>query len=1473
MSTYYFGKSPDETFAIQFTQVQPPVGMDERSDYPCIVSITAADTEEHDITLYASRSNSIPYADKAGMWSHLMPTWRFEDLSGNVIESIKTEDTILSGVNGEYTTGFAAFRYIDDMPSTYRSPILLWATMEMSHFPLASESTSTASATAFTSGHSNSRVIAVAPTEINALIPSGLSFTRNGIDPLSSSIYWLNHEIPVVATVTGSHYEQFGEIENAGLGIMYNYPFEASAAYPLTAVMFDFNAPSTSCELRPLSDDMSLVFQRFDNATNEYRIGGYTIGEGHTSAQSTTLTITGETTLSGNDYFATYPMWIANPEANVLHRVTSPFFSQEDFSTITGFLPGSIDHIYTESVSTDYVKTPVDIYSLTGFGGINAMAVDPRYNVWAADTELGRLYKFDWKGTKLVTVELSSQLSSIPEFLSGDASPNNIVIGDENQIYVGYFDSMFISIHDGMTGDLISAIPFTANEDEGGVRKNGIKPVSLDQDIDGNVWVAFASDNAEFDENGCKIEMFDKYFTRGSTPISSFALPVDSYPFDLRCSKTGRVYVTLTHHPDHESDEPGELAMLVSGGSAFESVVSGIFEPSHMTIDNYDNVWFTSDNNVLNVVTPNGTHSHFSVGLEASKDVGYENERQQYAIEGIGCDSSNRMWVINTVDSSLFAYDIDRMTLTGGDLSTRHMLSAQILDYREEQYIDYWTGTQATSVIPETVILSDIEKLDSIRMLSATISYPSSAYSPYHANIRCQFLSANPWTVVRPYYPTTPITVSGTQPILDYKINVSNTFFEGVDGDHHAEIVNYNYSYYFYDLNQDDEITRAMFVWPTSIHSIFDNTIFVENQNVGPLYDPLHYAQLTGNPLPETYPRISLYYIPESATVSGFSITSFSSTFFVDEVQTSGLIGMESGQTYSPILLNDDKSTTKSTYVPFMKVLGEATSYTYAYLSGSFIEYLEIPFSEMDPPTTLAMFSNFYYPVNQSLLRQPKEYTKDTEGTKTNFNASENAYVSQGIYVHGYQNDYHTSGYDIFDNSDTLKQSGLSTINTSSNTRIRPCHYYSVDWYTPNRPGGIPEDKKLGGFVLTSRSDNIESLEIQNIAGVSHVVYTPVTASTEYEKTAYELESVEPITWEPHYATGLFPVHALWARGDWTGQRWSYLNNIERTGTLTGMSSPFSVDSYDDYRFRKFNESWNPKNHMKLYVTQPDFKSNENLFNDYIETMVGGVENGKYSLARRIYEKIANSVQNLHDIDECGIDGLYSLALELDVPIDDYLFGYPEEVAKFMDLASVTHSNIWGCRCQCDVNYFKKAYPDHVKFCPSCNHIHGSNLGDFIDYGTYDLTVNKVPYLAENKFARGTYTKITPSNSSLSAATDIYNLILTGGYYDTDPILSESISALSYDSPSATSAARIMAIHTSMFMPEQWMTYCLYEFTPNPCNTQNIGVVKWDDEYTTYLESASGLDEWYSTSGTIEKTFNYLLHNGCEFHVSGYREC
>ena len=37
------------------------------------------------------------------------------------------------------------------------------------------------------------------------------------------------------------------------------YPFETSAAYPLTAVMFDFNAPSTSCELTPLADDMSLV--------------------------------------------------------------------------------------------------------------------------------------------------------------------------------------------------------------------------------------------------------------------------------------------------------------------------------------------------------------------------------------------------------------------------------------------------------------------------------------------------------------------------------------------------------------------------------------------------------------------------------------------------------------------------------------------------------------------------------------------------------------------------------------------------------------------------------------------------------------------------------------------------------------------------------------------------------------------------------------------------------------------------------------------------------------------------------------------------------------------------------------------------------------------------------------------------------------------------------------------------------------
>jgi hypothetical protein len=57
-------------------------------------------------------------------------------------------------------------------------------------------------------------------------------------------------------------------------------------------------------------------------------------------------------------------------------------------------------------------------------------------------------------------------------------------------------------------------------------------------------------------------------------------------------------------------------------------------------------------------------------------------------------------------------------------------------------------------------------------------------------------------------------------------------------------------------------------------------------------------------------------------------------------------------------------------------------------------------------------------------------------------------------------------------------------------------------------------------------------------------------------------------------------------------------------------------------------------------------------------------------------------------------------------------------------------------------------------------------------------------------------------------------------------------------------------------------------------------LVHWDDRYTTFPESLSGIEEFYKEPDTSESqpngyaplVFNWLLHNGLMFGKDGYKE-
>ena len=270
---------------------------------------------------------------------------------------------------------------------------------------------------------------------------------------------------------------------------------------------------------------------------------------------------------------------------------------------------------------------------------------------------------------------------------------------------------------------------------------------------------------------------------------------------------------------------------------------------------------------------------------------------------------------------------------------------------------------------------------------------------------------------------------------------------------------------------------------------------------------------------------------------------------------------------------------------------------------------------------------------------------------------------------------------------------------------------------------------------------------------------------------------------------------------------------------LTGQSSSFNIENILNYDLRKFNESHDITKQMRSYALPEFLYNNYNLFENYLGTMVGGLETSANSIGKCIYERIANYVENHADVDTCNIDQLYSIAKELDVSIDNHNTDMPSELKRIIDLVSISHKKLWGDRCKCNHN-FKDAY----SLCDNCGHPHNTNRGNTINTDSYMVSSN-IPYLAEYKFQRNYYEVITPIN--------INNTLILN--------------------------------HASAYLINDPEDYCFYNYLSNYCDVQNEGVVSWDSEFTTVDENLSSLNLWYDQNGIVEKMLNYYIHNGLGF--------
>lgn len=937
---------------------------------PFTVTICANDIYPHVIDLYAQYSHSSPLQTD-NKWGHLIPQWKFKDLSGNYIDQITTIDTVISDGNEVIgVTGYAQYYFVDDMSSRSKDPIIIWNTMEVSGLQLSSESHN---GILPVPSYANSKIVAYKPVEINGMMPSYLEITRNGIDPLSTGIYWEDKKIPIMITVNGDSFCY----QNAVNTIFFDYPAnnEIGLQNIITKQITTINISGQNWSCLD-TNTASAYFLQYDN--QGFKSGGYSrnVVIPNTSSLNTNITAQANVFYPASAIYKSTPyMWLSDPDNNKLHRIRYHYLDQTIKNNINNWLEqqSKVKNLYI--TDTEYISTQINVMQLTGFGGIYGIAVDPCYNVWMTDSELDKLFKYDSDGILLTSVNLGENSSLSTYGITGGCTPAGISLDKNYNLWVTLFDSSSVLKFDSDGNYQLSIDPGglqTAQIDGLGFDPD-YKPCLAETDKDSNLWVTYSN----------PISSYIKKYSDTGVQLSSIMLPTSSTPTDIIIDYDNNVWVSLSWNYAYPPLNGQLRKYSNSTGILLSSII--VQHPGYMTLDLQNNIWFTCELNTMKKLdTTTGGISSWEIG-SLNTELWYNSaERQEYnCLEGIACDSHNRIWVINSYENKMYVYNNEALE---------------------------WVN----------------------------------------------------------YFPT-------------------------------------------------------------------DRTEWVINTDL---------------------------------TISA---------------------------------IDNDK------------------------------------------------------------------------------------------------------------------------------------------W-----------------------------------------------------------------------------ANSLQAFGDWSGLRWIQ-KYFSGNHNLTGESGNFDINGYN-IDIRKFNESFDTTSRIQSYALVERIRDNDKLFQDYIGTMVGGLETSADSMGRKIYEKIANFTQNNIDIDTCELNQIYSLAEEVNVPIDDYTFQYPEYMKRLMGIISVNHKKLWGDRCKCRNNYFSMNTP-----CKVCGHFHITNRGEPLDTDTY-ITTAGIPFLAEYRYDRNNFELVTPISGGLNVAQAVSSVL-----YNTD------------------------------------ISYCYYEYIPTLCNVQDEGIINWQDPYTTLNEAESSLSAWYGNLQLVEKMLNYQLREGLKF--------
>lgn len=335
----------------------------------------------------------------------------------------------------------------------------------------------------------------------------------------------------------------------------------------------------------------------------------------------------------------------------------------------------------------------------------------------------------------------------------------------------------------------------------------------------------------------------------------------------------------------------------------------------------------------------------------------------------------------------------------------------------------------------------------------------------------------------------------------------------------------------------------------------------------------------------------------------------------------------------------------------------------------------------------------------------------------------------------------------------------------------------------------------------------------KNLIFVVHTIDNKV-----YVYNAVDNTLVDTIHITPHLLLGVYNdfnknrhYSEQWNRslqviGDWTGIRWSrkYKTFYFDEKVISGTSMPLEITSLTAHDVRKINQSFNMAENIANLALSPALRSNTFLFDTIIPAIYG---TGDYidDTGTVFYEKIANFLSNHNDIETCEIDQIYRLADMLDIAIDDYRLSFPAQLEQVMNLASISHSRLWG--------NLQGAGTDIAK-----------SRGNKLDTNTY-MVQEGVPFVIYNK----------PENTfSVHYPATVENL-------------------QTYSTSYLTAAGLVAPIN---------INYEFFEYIPYNQNNLKGGIIDWDSPHTTISPTQSSYNDWAKEGGIIDNILNFYLYKG-----------